>query len=194
MRKIVQQFFDLQEKVMKIPFKLFREPLIKRAFAKCGTNVHVAQGCSIKGIENIFVGDGCTIGPGAVLWSTRAKIFIGEKVITGPNITIITGDHRIDLPERFLADVTDEEKLPENDQDVRIEDDVWIGANAIILKGITIAQGCVIAAGAVVTKSTEPFGVYAGVPARRIKDRFSSEDLRRHLMWTDRNRKAGEAP
>lgn len=44
MRKIVQQFFDLQEKVMKIPFKLFREPLIKRAFAKCGTNVHVAQG------------------------------------------------------------------------------------------------------------------------------------------------------
>ena len=50
-----------------------------------------------------------------------------------------------------------------------IEDDVWIGAGVRILDGVTIARGCVIGAGSVVTKSTEEFGVYVGVPARLIK-------------------------
>ncbi|MBR1536811.1 MAG: hypothetical protein IJ630_07725 [Treponema sp.] len=48
---------------------------------------------------------------------------------------------------------------------------MWIGANVTILDGVTVASGCVLAAGSVVTKSTEPNGVYAGVPARRIKER-----------------------
>lgn len=185
------KLFELQEKARKIPHKLFREPFIKRALGYCGAKVHVSPGCSIKGIGNVFVESGCTIGLRAVLWSTKARIFLGEKVVMGPNVTIITGDHRIDLPGRFLADITDSEKLPENDQDVKIEKDVWIGANVTILKGTTIAQGCVIAAGAVVTRDTKPFGVYAGVPASRIRDRFSPEDLKRHLALTGQDGKEG---
>ncbi|NMC13019.1 MAG: acyltransferase, partial [Chloroflexi bacterium] len=49
--------------------------------------------------------------------------------------------------------------------------DVWIGAGVKILDGVVVSKGCVLAAGAVITHSTEPYGVYAGVPARRIKDR-----------------------
>lgn len=52
-----------------------------------------------------------------------------------------------------------------------IEDDVWIGAGVKVLDGVTIAQGCVIGANSVVTKSTEPYGIYVGVPARKIKSR-----------------------
>lgn len=55
-------------------------------------------------------------------------------------------------------------------EDLVIEDDVWIGANAIILPGVRIGRHSVIAAGSVVTQSVEPFSVYAGVPARKIKD------------------------
>ena len=55
---------------------------------------------------------------------------------------------------------------------IEIKDNVWIGANVTILDGVTVASGCVLAAGSVVTKSTEPNGVYAGVPARRIKERI----------------------
>ena len=55
---------------------------------------------------------------------------------------------------------------------INIEDNVWIGANVTILDGVTIKSGCVIGAGAVVTKSTEPNGIYAGVPARKIKERI----------------------
>lgn len=193
MGRVIRRLFELQEKATKLPFKLFRGPLIKRSFGSCGANVYVSPGCNIKGIENIFVGNGCVIGPRATLWSTQARIFMGEKVIMGPNVTIITGDHRTDLPGFFLADVTDADKLPENDQDVKIETDVWIGANTTILKGVDIAQGCVIAAGAVVTKSTEPFGIYAGVPAKRIRDRFSPEDLKQHLAWIREKEEKGEA-
>ena len=55
-------------------------------------------------------------------------------------------------------------------QNITIEDGVWIGASCTILPNATIANGCVIAAGSVVTQSTEPNGLYAGVPAKRIKE------------------------
>ena len=59
---------------------------------------------------------------------------------------------------------------------IKIEDDVWIGSNCTILDGVTITTGCVIGAGSVVSRSTEPFGVYAGVPARLVKIRNESVD------------------
>ena len=173
--------YKTQEIIRKIPYKFLREPVLKKAMASCGKNVHIAEKCDIRGIENISIGHGSSIGRGSILWTTQARILIGNKVITGPNITIITGNHRIDLIGRYMADVTADEKRPEDDQDVIIRDDVWLGANTTILKGVTIAEGCVIAAGAVVTKSTEPYGVYAGVPAKRLADRFTEREVQQHI-------------
>lgn len=60
--------------------------------------------------------------------------------------------------------------------------DCWIGARSIIMCGITIGDGTIIAAGAVVTHDCEPFSIYAGIPARKIKDRFpSTEEKEKHL-------------
>uniref|UniRef100_UPI0035CBD425 acyltransferase n=1 Tax=uncultured Sphingomonas sp. TaxID=158754 RepID=UPI0035CBD425 len=53
---------------------------------------------------------------------------------------------------------------------ITIENGCWIGANATVLPGVQIAQGCVIAAGSIVTRDTDPHGIYGGVPASRIKD------------------------
>jgi acetyltransferase-like isoleucine patch superfamily enzyme len=75
-------------------------------------------------------------------------------------------------------EVTDEEKLPENDQPIVIEDDVWTGANITILKGVTIGHGSVIAAGSVVTRSFPPYSIIGGVPAKLIKRRFSEEEMK----------------
>ncbi len=80
----------------------------------------------------------------------------------GPEVMVITGDHRIDIPDKRLDEVTDEMKLPENDKDVIIEDDVWVGARALILKGVTIHSGSVIAAGATVLEDVPPNTVYFG--------------------------------
>lgn len=65
---------------------------------------------------------------------------------------------------------------------VVIEDDVWVGYGAIILSGVLVGQGSIIAAGSVVTKNVEPFSIYAGNPAKKIKDRFESQTvLEEHL-------------
>lgn len=80
----------------------------------------------------------------------------------------------------FIIDVSDDEKLPENDLPIVIEDDVWCGANVTILKGVTIGHGSVVAAGAVVTKSFPPYSIIGGVPAKLIKMRFDNEDIKRN--------------
>lgn len=70
--------------------------------------------------------------------------------------------------------------------DIIIEDDVWVGINATIMSGVKLGKGSVIAAGSIVTKSTEPFGIYGGVPAKLIKYRFS-EKIREYLLGIDYN-------
>ncbi len=74
-----------------------------------------------------------------------------------------------------MKSIGDDEKLPENDQDIILEGDNWIGANAIILKGVTIGYGSIVAAGAVVTKSVPPYSIVGGVPAKVIKPRFPEQ-------------------
>jgi acetyltransferase-like isoleucine patch superfamily enzyme len=65
--------------------------------------------------------------------------------------------------------------------ETRIGDDVWIGLGSIVLSGVRIGEGSVIAAGSVVTRDVDEYAIYAGNPARKIRDRFSSEtDRERH--------------
>ena len=89
----------------------------------------------------------------------------------GPGVTVVTGDHRTDKLDRPMITVTDSEKLPENDKDVVFEGDNWVGANAIILKGVTVGKGAVISAGAVVTHEVPPYAIVGGVPAKVIRMR-----------------------
>ena len=109
------------------------------------------------------------------------QIIIKEKVIIGPRLSIITGDHKIDVIGKYMFDVTDDEKDEDDDQDVIIEKDVWIGANVTILKGVTVAEGSVVGAGTVLTKNTDPYGVYVGVPGKRISERFKNKELEDHI-------------
>jgi acetyltransferase-like isoleucine patch superfamily enzyme len=147
----------------------------------CGKGVYIRPTCSdIKGLWNLSIGEGTSIPKGSTFYCTKAPLIIGRKVIFGPKPTIITGDHRIDIIGKYIIDVTDTEKLPENDLPVVIEDDVWCGANVTILKGVTIGRGSVIAAGAVVTKSFPPYSIIGGVPARLIKMRFTPEQIEEH--------------
>ena len=153
----------------------------KRGMKHCGKGVYLRPMSSdIKGLENLSVGDGTSIPKGSTIYCTEAPLTIGRKVIFGPRPTIITGDHRIDIVGKYIIDVTINEKLPENDAPVVIEDDVWCGANVTILKGVTIGRGSVVAAGAVVTQSFPPYSIIGGVPAKLIKMRFTEEQIREH--------------
>lgn len=151
-------------------YKLIEEPIKKCMLNEYGRNVHI--GHNVTGnLENVICGNNVSLGGENLFLSSNAKVRIGDNVMFGPRVTVITGDHRIDVTGMPMIQVT--EKLPENDQDVVFEGDNWIGANVTILKGVTVGEGAVIAAGAVVTRNVEKYSVWGGgIPARKLRDRF----------------------
>ena len=167
--------------------RLIAQPVKKSALAKHGKKVTLGVGVRMYGPENIMLGDDVSIGERATIMCTRAKVKIGDHVMLGPNVTIITGGHRTDLIGRYMTTVTNEEKRPEDDRDVIFEGDNWIGANATILRGVTVGQGAIIAAGAVVTKDVTPFSVWGGIPARCIKQRFTTDEISKHITLLNDN-------
>ena len=145
---------------------------------------HIQYPYVIQGLENIQCGESVNIGVGATLFCTRAKLVFKGHFVSGPHLTIITGDH-MPVVGRYLDTVTDLDKDNydvdhQYDKDVIIEEDVWAGANVTILKGVTIGRGCIIAAGAVVTKDMPPYSIVGGVPARVIKKRLTDEQIIEH--------------
>lgn len=167
--KLVYRILDIFRRGFN---KLLIEPGMKKGLSSCGKMVKIGAGCELKPLKNIAIGDRTEIGPRALFWTTRAKIIIGDDVIFGPGVTIITGDHPTNIKGRTINSINDEEKPPCCDQDVVIDNDSWIGCNVTILKGVHIQTGTIIAAGSVVTTSTDPYGIYGGVPAKKIKNRF----------------------
>lgn len=112
----------------------------------------------------ITIGDNMSMNTNVQVGGSSGRIAIGNNVLIGPNVVLRAADHgiAIEAPIRFQPHVGGE---------IVVEDDVWIGANAVILKNVTLGKGCVVAAGAVVTKDVEPYAVVGGVPARKISSR-----------------------
>ena len=148
-------------------------------FGSKGDNVRLLTKGVIKGAENIHVGNDVVLCEDLQLLTTRAKIIIGNGVIVSSYTSIITGNHRTDLIGKRFVDADEAvDKLPENDEDVIIEDDVWIGTHAIILKGVRIGTGSVIAAGAIVSKDVPPYSIY--INRDKILPRFTPEEIEQH--------------
>ena len=136
-------------------------------FGSVGNNFLMHSMGIFKGSENVYIGDNVILSDHVQFLTTRARIIIGNGVLMGAYTTIITGNHRTDIKGKYFYEHDETvDKLPENDADVVIEDDVWIGVNCIILKGVTIGKGSVLAAGAVVTKDVPPYTLVKGSPAR----------------------------
>lgn len=161
----------------KISNFLFRE-ICKYRFLKIGKKVRFFPLQSDIQYWNIIVGNDVYIGPRALFMATEKRIIIGNKVLFGPSVTISTGDHNYSEIGKFI--IENRNKRPEDDLEVIIEDDVWVGANCTILKGVRIGRGSIVAAGALVVKNIPPYTIYGGVPAKLIKARFSKNDVLLH--------------
>ena len=170
----------IRSKIAMALHRAFVEPLIKGSFASCGKKVRVGQRSSFSGIENISIGNHTSLGSDTRILTTRAKVKIGSYVMFGPGVTIVSGDHRIDVVGKYMSEIEDSDKRPEHDRDVVIEDDVWVGTGAIILKGVTVGSGSVIGAGALVTKDVQPYAIVGGVPAKVLKFRFEEGLIASH--------------
>jgi acetyltransferase-like isoleucine patch superfamily enzyme len=152
--------------------------VMKSLFQDHGENLIFDPTTSIFTYHTISVGDDVAISPKAHFSATNSFIKIGNKVMFGPGVTILTGDHNTSQLGKFMSDV--KEKRPIDDQPVVIEDDVWIGSGVTILKGATVGRGSILAAGSVVTKDVPPYSVAGGVPSRLIKWRWSIDEIMIH--------------
>lgn len=166
---------------------LVRRLLWRPRFRIMGRRVRIAENVRITGFERIAIGndvsimaggyvyahdsdgltigDGCSINHNVQLGASGGRIMLGAHVLIGPNVVLRAADHVFDDPDRPIAE------QGHRFGEIIIEDDVWIGANAVVTSGVRIGRGVVIGAGSVVTRSIDPFTVAAGVPARVIRSR-----------------------
>lgn len=179
---LCRYIYKIHHIIKRVCHRCFRAPLTRKAFGSCGTKVVVSTNCSFSGIENIYIGNDVTLGQGTMIMTTRAKVIIGDHVMFGPNVSVISGNHRIDLQGKYLTQVEDSDKCPSDDMDVHIVGDNWIGIGATILKGVTVGRGAVIGAGAVVTKDVPNYSIVGGVPAKVINYRFTDKQIKEHEM------------
>jgi acetyltransferase-like isoleucine patch superfamily enzyme len=135
--------------------------------------VEVADSCELnQGVElNPFGGSirlarRVWLGPYVVIYG-QGGVEIGEQTLVSMHCTILSSNHGVPPLGKLIRETADE-LLP-----TKIGRDVWIGANAVILGGVTIGEGAVVAAGAVVNRDVEAGVVVAGVPARIVRNRFS---------------------
>ncbi|MBM4266118.1 MAG: acyltransferase [Deltaproteobacteria bacterium] len=134
--------------------------LYKMLFKRLDGFAFIYAGARLDHVRGIEAGASCSVNAGAFV-SGRGGLTLGSGVLIGPNAVIVSTDHVFDGAR----------PIAEQGQLLRpttIGDDVWIGANAVILAGVKIATGTVVAAGAVVGKDTEPYTIVGGVPAREI--------------------------
>jgi maltose O-acetyltransferase len=135
----------------------------KRLFRKCGEHVNIEKGANFYTGWEIEVGDYSSLGVNCMI---PYDLKVGRDVMMGPFVVIVGDNHGFDDTDRPMR-----LQAMKNYPPVRIEDDVWIGARAIILPGLKIGKGAVIAAGAVVTKDVPEYAICGGNPARIIKYR-----------------------
>lgn len=150
-----------------------------KSFGKLGVNVTLTPPMYIGNPRNIFIGDNVGIGPNANISATNAKFIIEGNCAIAEGLTVHTGNHARVLG-KLVTEINEKNKPDGFDQDVIIEEDVWIGCNVTLLAGITISRGATIAAGAVVNKNIPPYCIAGGVPAHFIKFYWNIEDIMIH--------------
>lgn len=126
--------------------------------------------------KDIHAGAYCYIGPNSIIYP---QTYVGDYTQIANEVNIIGADHNFRLAGSPLV-FNGREVL----KDTIIGKDCWIGAKVIIMAGVKIGDGVIVAAGSVVTKDLESYSVYAGVPAKRIGNRFRSpeEETKHSLM------------
>jgi len=145
-------------------FNLIKSNYIRIQGGKVGKNVTFYPGIKINPASNIVIGNHVDLAWG-VLITTKDGVEIGDRTLVGYNSMIFSANHVIPPDKGRIFD-SGHDKKP-----VSIGKDVWIGAGCIILPGVTIGDGAVIAAGSVVNKNVESFSVVGGNPAKVIKYR-----------------------
>lgn len=155
-----------------------RYPWVKyQGFVRVMGGTHFAQHMDVVIGNNVQFGNGCNVA---------SNVHFGNNVLMAGNVQFVgRHDHTFSTPGVTIWDG----ERGENGTTV-VEDDVWLGASVIVISGVTIGRGSIVAAGSVVTGDIPPCEIWAGVPAKKVKDRFTCEaDKVKHLAFLEEKRR-----
>lgn len=153
-----------------VPSRTFRFWYYRRIMGfKIGKGVAIHLGCRFNSTRNLFIGDHTVINQHCHI-DNRGVISIGRNVSISPKVSIVTADHDLDDPD-----------FKGRTGNVDIHDYVFIGYDAKVFKNVSMSTGSVLGAMSLLTKSTEPYGIYMGIPARLI--RYREKSLRYELAY-----------
>jgi acetyltransferase-like isoleucine patch superfamily enzyme len=129
---------------------------------KIGNDTILREGVLLKTYGNdIIIGNDCSVNPYTVIYG-QGRTVIGDHVLIAAHTVIVSQNHSFERNKLIR-------KSGSTEKGITIEDNVWIAAGCKILDGVTLQEGTIIAAGAVVNKSTEKYSIWGGVPAKKIK-------------------------
>lgn len=146
----------------------------KLMLSECGKHVNIEKNAMFS--PKVTLGDYSGLGINSKIYG---ECHIGTHVMMGEDVTIITRNHKFDR-----TDIPIMEQGFEQEQPVYIGNDVWIGDKVMILAGVHVGNGCIIGAGAVVTKDLPDYSISAGVPAKVVR--------MRELTNSDSSKKRGD--
>lgn len=146
--------------------------------ARLGINIDIGNP------DNLYMAENSTFKDGVRVLNARAKFILKKNSGSAENLLVITGNH-MSIPGLNVKQVTNEVKDAEDihkeyDKDVIVDEDVWMGADVTLLSGVHIGRGCEIGTGTVVRKSTPPYSVVIGNPAKVVGFRFTPEEIIEH--------------
>lgn len=154
---LLHVFLDLSPPIIRLyVFRLMLKKMGSRVFID--TKVYFRYPNRVKIGSDVSINRGCEFYPS--FYNRDATIELGNNIRLGPSIKFLAAGH--DYKEINLPNISAK---------IIVKDNVWIGANCSILKGITIGEGAIVAAGSVVTKDVGPYEIHGGIPAKKIKER-----------------------
>lgn len=149
----------------RVPSRWLRNAYLRAWLGRLGQGTGVQMGCRFLHGRKVLLGERNVVNHDCLFDGRRYQIVTGADVSIGPAATILTLGHDPSSPS-----------FADKGGDVIIGDRVWIGYGALVLPGVEIGEGAVVAAGAVVTKHVDPFTIVGGNPARVIGERTRSLD------------------
>ncbi len=180
-KKIINYFLNTTENRGGVSISGFSKGINNVTFE--GKNV-IPNGCNFSG--NIHLGYATTLGPNNFF---SGDITIGKYCQIGSDVAIHSSNHPVHFMSTYINKnlFNGELKKLKEIKKITIANDVWIGHNVIIVGNVTIGNGAILAAGSVVTKDVAPYSIVAGVPAKKIKMRFSNPIIQEieDIKWWD---------
>lgn len=181
------------DKISKLKMKIVRELksikrfvdwtsrhfLIKEDFGQYGANTIIENPCHVESPESVFLEENVRLRNNlSIINAPTEKVIVKRYTVIAGGVTIITNSHisTVGVPH-FLLGIS---HINDKSADVVIDEDVWVGANSTILAGVHLGRGCIVSAGALVTKTVPPYALVVGVPAKIVKSKFTIDQILKH--------------